>query len=189
MKIGILGGGISGLSIGRLLQKDYKIEILERASVYGGIARTREVEGVAYHTIGGHCFNSKHEEVLDFVFENILPKEEWHSIQRKAVIKLQGHDISYPIEYAIKQIHEFDADLALNITKDFLNAEDDQKYQNLEEWFRKKFGDTLAEKYFLPYNQKIWNRDPREMSPDWVEGKLPIPDKASFFQRLIGFSE
>jgi len=186
MKIGVLGAGISGLSFARLTHTEYDVELLESKNIHGGIARTRQVKDITYHTVGGHCFNSKYQEVLDFVFENILPRDKWHSIQRDAVIKLQGREVAYPIEYSIKQIFEFNPELAINITRDFLASEDSGSYNNLEEWFRAKFGDTLAENYFIPYNNKIWNRHPSEMSPAWVEGKLPIPDKLSFFKGLIG---
>lgn len=185
MKIGILGAGISGLSVAKMLVNNFEVEILERENEIGGIAKTKQVEGVAYHKIGGHCFNSKYPEVLNFVFENILKKEEWHLVDRNAVIKLEGQEIPYPIEFAIKQIHDFNPELAMEITKDFLNAEDKGEYTNLEDWFRQKFGNTLAELYFLPYNSKIWNRPANEMSPSWVEGKLPIPDKSSFFKGLL----
>lgn len=189
MKIGVLGAGISGLSIAKLLSATFQVEILERQATYGGIARTRQVEGVTYHPVGGHCFNSKYPEVLDFVFNTVLKQDEWHQVLRNAVIKLKGQEITYPIEFAIKQIHEFDPDLAIKITKDFLAADDDNIYVDLEDWFRKKFGDTLAEQYFIPYNTKIWNRSPKDMSPVWVEGKLPIPDKKSFFKGLINNEE
>jgi protoporphyrinogen oxidase len=185
MKIGVLGAGISGLSIGRLLMQDFEIELLERSPIHGGIARTQQAEGVTYHPVGGHCFNSKYPDVLDFVFNEVLPKSEWHEILRKAVIKLKGQEVSYPIEYAVQQIYSFDPELAISITRDFLAANDDHVYDNLEDWFRKKFGDTLADEYFIPYNTKIWNRPPSEMSPGWVDGKLPIPDKNSFFKGLI----
>jgi protoporphyrinogen oxidase len=186
MRIGILGAGVSGLSIGRLLSKHFDVELLERNNINGGIARTRQVEGISYHPVGGHCFNSKYPDVLSFVFDTILPKSQWHKVTRDAVIKLRGHEVSYPIEYAIQQIFSFAPDMAIEITRDFLSAEDDNAYNNLEEWFRKKFGNTLAEQYFIPYNTKIWNRLPSEMSPVWVEGKLPIPNKKSFFKGLIG---
>lgn len=189
MKIGILGAGISGLSAARLLAKHFKVEVLERCPIHGGIARTREVEGAAYHVTGGHCFNSKYQDVLDFVFNEVMPQSEWHLVQRNANIKFYGHDLTYPIEYAIKQIHQFDLDTAINITRDFLAAKDDGSYRNLEEWFRKKFGDALADLYFIPYNTKIWNKSPKDMSPAWVEGKLPIPDKKSFFKGLISNEE
>jgi len=185
MKIGVLGAGISGLSFAKLAGNNFEVELLERNNIHGGIARTKSIEGITYHTIGGHCFNTKYKEVLDFVFDNVLTKDKWHVIQRNAVIKLKGQEVSYPIEYSIKQIFEFDPELAINITKDFLAANDIGAYLNLEDWFRKKFGDTLAEQYFIPYNNKIWNKHPSEMSPAWVEGKLPIPDKTSFFKGLI----
>lgn len=83
------------------------------------------------------------------------------------------------------EIAEFDSELAFNITKDFFCARyDDPK--NLEEWFLQKFGKTLARKYFLPYNKKIWHKDPAVMSYCWVEDKLPIPNKRDFFESLLG---
>ncbi|MDB5121065.1 MAG: nucleotidyl-sugar pyranose mutase [Sphingobacteriales bacterium] len=189
MKIGILGAGVSGLSIGKLLKEEHQIEILERKSFYGGIARTKTVNNISYHMIGGHCFNSKHKDVMDFVFNQILPENQWHKVTRDAVIRFKGHEVSYPIEFAIQEIFSFDSALALNITKDFLNAKDDNNYKNLEDWFRKKFGDTLSDEYFIPYNTKIWNKNPSEMNPSWVEGKLPIPDKMSFFEGLLETSK
>jgi protoporphyrinogen oxidase len=186
MKIGILGAGISGLSVGKLLQKNHQVELLEQDAIHGGIARTKDIGGIAYHTTGGHCFNSKYPEVLDFVFSEILPKNEWHNVRRNANIILNNMDIPYPIEFAVKEIFRNDPDLAIKITRDFLNVNDNGRYDDLESWFRKKFGDTLSECYFIPYNRKIWGREPSSMSPLWVEEKLPIPNKESFFQSLIG---
>lgn len=183
--VAILGAGISGLSIGKMLKKSLDVKIFEKGEHYGGIAKTKTVDEAAYHMIGGHCFNSKHQDVLDFVFNEVLAKENWHSIQRRANILFEGMDISYPIEFAVKEIHESNPDLAINITSDFLSTNDDKLYDNLEEWFRKKFGNTLAEKYFIPYNAKIWGKHPSKMSSSWVEGKLPIPNKESFFKGLI----
>jgi len=186
MKVGILGAGITGLSIAKMLIDRYSIEIIEEKSVPGGIARTRSVNGAAYHVVGGHCFNSKYKEVLDFVFNNVLSKDQWNRITRKSSICLKNHEIEYPIEFSVKQIYNFDKELAIKITADFLKANDNGIYSNLEEWFRKKFGNTLAEEYFIPYNTKIWNKKPKNMDYKWVEDKLPIPDKYSFFEGLIG---
>jgi len=185
MKIGILGAGISGLAIGRMLNDFFDVQILEKDCIHGGIARTRDIDGIAYHLTGGHCFNSKHNEVLDFVFNKVLSKEDWNKIERKAMIKFKSSEISYPIEFSVKEIYSLDKELAINIVDDFLNCKDDGCYQNLEDWFRKKFGNTLSEEYFIPYNRKIWNKDPKNMSPLWVEGKLPIPNKESFIESLL----
>jgi protoporphyrinogen oxidase len=185
VKVGILGAGITGLSIGRLLNKQFEVEVLEKDAHCGGIARTKEVSGIAYHVVGGHCFNSKYPEVMDFVFNEILPEEKWHKVKRNSAIRFKDQDIGYPIEFSVGQIYKFNKDLAIKIASDFLGSNDNLTYTNLEEWFRKKFGNTLAEEYFIPYNTKIWNKEPKEMSPSWVEDKLPIPDKYSFFESLI----
>lgn len=184
MKIGIIGSGISGLSIARLLSNENEVTVLEKKSNCGGIARTLSVNDISYHVTGGHCFNSKYKEVLDFVF-NLMPEDQWHKIERKAYIKLNNYEVSYPIEFSIKQILKFDENLAIKMIGDFLSTNEDDNYLNLEDWFRKKFGDTLAEEYFIPYNKKIWNKNPIDMDPIWVKDKLPIPDKLSFIRSLI----
>ncbi len=184
MKIGIIGGGISGLSVGKLLKDKFDIEILESKNRIGGIAHAKNIDGVAYHTIGGHCFNSKYDEVLNFVFNDILHKEDWHKVTRRAKIFFEGHYIDYPIEYSVKEIAKFDVELAINIVNDFF-APNIKSVTNLEDWFIAKFGKTLAEKYFIPYNNKIWGTHPRNMNPLWVDGKLPIPNKSEFTKGLF----
>ena len=184
MKILILGAGITGLSIGKLLHNKADVTILEKEPVIGGIARTRTVNGVAYHTVGGHCFNSKYPEVLDFVF-SLLPKENWHLIQRLSMIDMGKYEVPYPIEFSVKEIFHHEPELAYRITADFLTANDDKNYENLEDWFRKKFGNALCDRYFIPYNTKIWGKNPREMDYQWVQDKLPLPDKQAFFKSLV----
>lgn len=185
MNIGILGGGISGLSIAQLLRNYFNVEVLEKQRLPGGIARTKQVQGMTYHLVGGHCFNSKFPEVLDFVFGKILPLTEWRKIQRKSKIQFHSKEISYPIEFAVKEIYQFDKDLALKIMADFLNAQNNQPSDNLQDWFINKFGETLAQEYFIPYNSKIWNKDPAMMSSLWVEDKLPIPNKYDFLENIF----
>ena len=49
-------------------------------------------------------------------------------------------------------------------------------YLNFEEFLVGNFGETLYQIYFKPYNQKIWRTDLAEISLEWLEGKLPMPD-------------
>lgn len=184
MKICIIGAGITGLTSGKLLSKKYDVTIYEKENQIGGIARTKSVNGITYHTVGGHCLNSKNKEVMDFIFNEVLEKQDWHHVQRDAKINLDNNFISYPIEFSIKEIAKFDKNLAFNITKDFLSSTD-VSVENLEDWFKSKFGETLADKYFIPYNRKIWQMEPSQMSYSWIEGKLPLPNKKDFFDALI----
>lgn len=46
---------------------------------------------------------------------------------------------------------------------------------NFEEFLKARFGHTLYELYFRPYNEKIWRRSLSDVPLDWLEGKLPMP--------------
>ncbi len=188
MKIGVIGAGISGMSIARLLKDDFEVEVLEKFNVVGGIARTKDIDGKPYHVNGGHCFNSKFDDVLDFVFDTVLDKNQWNFIPRKAEVFFKNHWINYPIEFSIKEIDNFDTNLAFKITSEMFNASY-EKGNNLEEWFINHFGTTLAKEYFIPYNTKIWGIAPKNMDNVWIEDekqmKLPVPTKESFYKSLI----
>ena len=83
-KIAIIGAGISGLAAGKLLSKNFDITIFEKKNHIGGIARTKDIDGVAYHLVGGHCFNSKNKSVMNFVFNEVLPKKKMAFSRKKS---------------------------------------------------------------------------------------------------------
>ena len=49
---------------------------------------------------------------------------------------------------------------------------------NFEEFLKYRFGETLYELYFKPYNEKVWRRDLKYVPLSWLEGKLPMPTVA-----------
>jgi len=184
-KICVIGAGISGLSIARLLNESAFVEVLEKDSVPGGIAKTQVFNDVAYHLVGGHCFNSKDKSVSDFVFNKIMSKNLWHKIERNSNVLFGDMNIKYPIEYSIRQIYEYDKDKAIRILSEIIQTKAPTSKMALDEWFRCKFGNTLAEEYFIPYNKKIWQTDLSSVASDWVKDKLPTPNVYDIFDSLF----
>lgn len=188
MKIAVIGSGVSGMSFAQLCKREQlaDVVIFETKKSHGGLARVENINGYPYHLTGGHCFNSKHQDVLDFVFNEILSIDKWNLVERKSNIIFQGHSVPYPIEYSIKHIAEFNPELATNIVKDFITAQQSIKIsENLHDWFINNFGYSLANEYLIPYNTKIWGRDISSMSPNWVSDKLPMPNIDSFIMGLL----
>ena len=56
-----------------------------------------------------------------------------------------------------------------------LELEGQPRGNNFEEFLRNRFGETLFNLYFGPYNRKVWKCDLTKVSLDWLEGKLPMP--------------
>lgn len=175
-KVAIIGAGISGLSVACLLSGTSQVVIFEKESTPGGLVRCRKVNGSLFHTCGGHVFNSKRQDVLDWFWNKFHKEDEFLKAERNSVVFMgDGLEIPYPIE---NHIYLFDEFTQRRIIKDFVFiGKQDAMYlpQNFEEFLIKKFGNTLYEIYFKPYNEKIWRRDLTQVPLSWLEGKLPMP--------------
>lgn len=181
-KIAIIGAGISGLTVGRLLKGSADVTLFEREATAGGLVRCRRVEDSLFHTCGGHVFNSKRQEVIKWFWEQFDKEEEFVNADRNSVIYLDGKDgthnvIPYPIENHAYLLSpdtqkEFIRDL---ITLSGKRLAGEIHPSNFEEFLKKQFGDTLYRIYFQPYNKKVWRRELKNVPLTWLEGKLPMP--------------
>jgi protoporphyrinogen oxidase len=98
MKIAIIGAGISGLSIGQMLNIDHKVEIYEKSEKPGGLLTCERVKDNLFHLVGGHVFNSKNKKVLEWFWDFFDKDLEFISAKRNAKILLEDEFLNYPIE-------------------------------------------------------------------------------------------
>lgn len=185
-KIAIIGAGISGLTCAHLLKEKYEVTIYEKDSTPGGLIKCRRVGGNLFHTCGGHVFNSKCQDVLDWFWSKFHRDEEFTKADRNACVfmdkgqnSLLYTDIPYPIENHMylfdestqKAFHE-DLDEIDNIKGVDAKFTD---YESFGDFLRWRFGKTLYAMYFEPYNKKVWRRNLENVPMSWMEGKLPMP--------------
>ncbi len=174
-RIAIIGAGISGLTVARMLQPDFDVTIYESEEKAGGLVRCERINGSLFHICGGHVFNTKHQEVLNWFWQYFDKENEFILAQRNSSIFMpSGQNIPYPIE---NYIYLLPKDLQEAIIRDLLQLSrtGQNTYDNFEEFLQKRFGDTLYHLYFKPYNEKIWRRSLQSVPIDWLEGKLPMP--------------
>lgn len=182
MKIGILGAGVSGLTAARRLQeKGYEVAVYEKENKPGGLARSRIVNGYVYDPHGGHIFNSKNAQIVDWVF-SLLPKDNWQFRVRNAKILFGNKYISYPFELSLC---ELDTDDAVECAYDFLMAQQGPVPDNYRDWLVWNFGNGIAERYMLPYNRKIWAYPLEDMETHWMVGKMPLPTKKAILRSIL----
>lgn len=185
-EIAVIGAGISGLSIARMLQeKGARVTVYEKESTPGGLVRCERVNGILYHCVGGHVFNSRNPQVLDWFWKQ-CKKEDFRLATRHAVVSLaDGSLVDYPIENHLYQMPD---ELRDRVLEDLLNivTKGYPEADNFDDFLRNRFGETLYTEYFAPYNRKIWRRSLRNVSLSWLEGKLPMPTVKEILAANIG---
>lgn len=180
MKIGILGGGLTGLTIASQLKNDF--EILEKNSDCGGLCRSLKEDGFTFDYGGAHIIYSKDQSSVDFMLNSL--KDNWHQGRRDNKIYYKGHFVKYPFENGLSDLPKEDN---FECLYHYLKN-DYPPPSNFREWIYFTFGKGIAEKYLLPYNEKVWNTDPAEMSLHWVDGRVPKPPLEDVIKSAIGIS-
>lgn len=174
-KIAIIGAGVSGLTAAQILKNKAEIVVFEKESKAGGLIRCERVNGSLFHTCGGHVFNTKNQQVLDWFWEQFDKDTEFHKTDRNSVIFLpNGQHIPYPIENFAYLLEE---SLQKTFIQDLLAISKSSALhiENFRDFLKHRFGDTLYNLYFEPYNKKVWRRSLADVPIDWLAGKLPMP--------------
>lgn len=177
--VAVIGTGITGLSAAHLLKNRYKVTLFEKADKPGGLIRCDRVNDNLFHRVGGHVFNSRNKEVLDWFWGFFDRDKEFLKANRNAKILLRGQLLGYPIENYLFQLDRKTVDaiiadlLAIAQSGEQKSPED---YEHFEAFLIGNFGPTLYELYFNPYNRKIWNTDLTKVPLAWLDGKLPMPN-------------
>ncbi len=177
----VLGAGLSGLSIGYLLKKKgfEKFIILEKDTTTGGLCRSFNYNGHIYD-IGGHILFSKNAELLEEMIDVLGDNKE--KFYRNNAVWYKGQFVKYPFEngMGILPIEE-----RYEILISYLQNGFKKKPSNFGEWMYYTFGKGLTDKYLMPYNKKIWKRDPYKMDMTWVE-RVPKPPVEDMVKAALG---
>ncbi len=162
----IIGAGPAGLSLS--MAYDGSSRILERAGEVGGLCRSVSFGGAVFD-LGGHSFHSPHPEVMDLVED--LMAGHWSGQRRDARVHFQGELIDYPFQNSIDQIADpiVAADCRRGAPTSTAAAD---AATNLEDWIQGRFGEGVARHFMLPYNRKLWARDLRRVSCEWVSERI-----------------
>ncbi|MEM7674043.1 MAG: NAD(P)-binding protein [Verrucomicrobiota bacterium] len=173
--IAVIGGGISGVSVARMLTdgSESQVVIYEKESTLGGLIRCKRTADCLYHLLGGHVFNTKTPAVKEW-FEQQFILNDFAWKERNAKISIDEKTVGYPIENHLYQMDEgFQSKVVRELLQ--LSATDQGEFTSFGDFLIKRFGKSLCERYFFPYNHKIWGMDLAEIPVSWLEGKLPMP--------------
>jgi len=179
MKVGILGGGLAGVSLAYFLQEaGHAAEVLEKEAECGGLCRSFSKNGFSYD-LGGHIIFSKDKEILDLMIGMLGDNAKKHYRNNK--IWYKGRYVKYPFENGLSALDK--KEILECVFSFIINRH--PKPKNFKEWIYHTFGDGLADKYLIPYNEKIWNCKAETMGLEWVE-RVPKPPVMDVIKSALG---
>ena len=186
----ILGGGLSGITLARLLhEKGEEILVLEAEPVYGGLCRSATEEGFTFDTGGSHIIFSRDNDVLAFMRRMIEENEQRN--KRNTKIFYKGRLVTYPFENGLYELPEEDRLACISGFVQNLIAVEKGSVpppENFRDWIYYTFGEGIAECYLVPYNEKIWKFPTEQMSLHWVDGRIPRPPVIDIIKSAIGIA-
>jgi protoporphyrinogen oxidase len=184
----ILGGGLSGITLARILHgRGEDVFVLEAEQGIGGLCRSRSEAGFCFDTGGSHIIFSRDREVLEFML-SVLGENREERV-RNTKIFYKDRYVKYPFENGLSDLPKEDCYFCLfEFIKTLIAAEKGElpPIVTFADWITSTFGKGIADCYLLPYNHKIWNFPPEQMSPHWVEGRVPRPPVDDIIKSAVG---
>ena len=177
-KIGILGGGLTGLVLGSSIKK-VAIEILEKEKECGGLCRSFRYKGYTVDKGGAHIIYSKNKDIINYVKK--LLSYNLQKNRRNNKVYYKGILVKYPFENGIGDLPPKERFKCLY---HFLNNKY-PKPKNFKEWLYYNFGKEIADIYLIPYNKKIWKFNLEKMSLCWA-GRVPKPPIEDILKSACG---
>lgn len=166
----IIGAGITGLSYA-MFKKDDDYVILEKEKEIGGYCRTTKRNGFVWD-FSGHFFHFRNETIKNLILDG-MDREKMVSVVKETKIKYKDILVDYPFQ---KNIHQLPKEELLDCLYDLFTIVSTE-YNNFQEMLYCKFGKSIAEKFLIPYNEKLYACHLNTLDKNAMGRFFPFADK------------
>lgn len=170
MKIGILGAGLTGCALARLLvDRGHLVILLEKNDRIGGLCISERSEnGLLYEPYGARTFHTSDNQVKMFA----LRYSPFNGYQHRKGIIIEETLLPFPISRnAIALLPS-----ASKIMQELEVRPKEIDRSNFETACISLFGPTLYAYFISNYTQRMWGIVPKQLSSHWVSKRLVLRD-------------
>jgi protoporphyrinogen oxidase len=178
----IIGAGLAGLSAGYHLGGIDHI-IVEADSVVGGLCKSFQLDGFHFDCTG-HLIHFRTPEGRKIITGLVGDKIREH--QRKAAIYLEGLFTDYPFQANTYGLPPEVVKECLLGFMETLTHKHKARINNFHDWIYDTFGEGIAKYFMVPYNEKLWQHDLRDIALDWVNWSIPKPNLEDVINGALG---
>ncbi len=166
----IIGAGISGIAYAAATKNDYLI--VEQSDSIGGYCKTINKDGFIWD-YSGHFFHFQRQEIKDYVMKN-LSEEDILKVFKFTQIYYKGRFIDYPFQM---NIHQLEKEEFIDCLYDLFAEKGDAAVDSFKMMLYAKFGKSIAEKFLIPYNEKLYAVDLNQLDVDAMGRFFPYANK------------
>ncbi|MDD5614511.1 MAG: FAD-dependent oxidoreductase [Candidatus Omnitrophica bacterium] len=166
----IVGAGITGLVLGHeLLKNGYRVTILEKEAVIGGLIKTFNYNGNGFD-IGPHRIYSSDSKVQDYLYQVL--GEDLIKIERKSFIYSKGRYFNWPLLFrevfklSFKEKMLILRDLVFNITRQHKTQIDFAGY------IKNNYGETIYKIFFHDLVAKFLSLPASDIHWSWAKSGI-----------------
>ena len=177
----IVGGGASGLAYANFLEGDDYL-VLEADSELGGYCKTVVQDGFVWD-YSGHFFHFKNPDIERYLLDR-MPADEVCSIQKLSKIVFGGTRIDFPFQ---KNIHQLPQQDFIDCLYDLFFKEEAYgtgKPAHFEEMLYRKFGKGIAERFLIPYNEKLYACSLKKLDVDAMGRFFPFAETTDIIRNF-----
>ncbi|HVU03295.1 MAG TPA: NAD(P)-binding protein [Polyangiaceae bacterium] len=189
----IVGAGISGLATAAAL-RDEDYLVLEADSEIGGYCKTIRKDGFVWD-YSGHFFHFKHPEIEQWLRDR-MPGQRIRTVQKKSFVRYGDGMVDFPFQKNIHQLPKEDfidclhdlyfarAPKELLGTSGAGGAGERPPETNFKEMLYGRFGRSIAEKFLIPYNEKLYACDLATLDRDAMGRFFPHADLTDIVRNM-----
>lgn len=172
----IIGAGVSGLAYANFTKNEYLV--LEQDNHSGGLCNTIFQDGFIWD-YSGHFFHFQDPHIAQFISERI-DQSQLVKVNKHTQIRYKNRLIDFPFQKNIHQLplHEF-----IDCLCDLFDKEDKQQ-NTFKGMLYAKFGKSIADKFLIPYNSKLYAIDLDNLDADAMGRFFPYADKEEIIRNF-----
>jgi protoporphyrinogen oxidase len=170
----VVGAGVSGLAFANFIDSDDYL-ILEADTEIGGYCKTIRKAGFVWD-YSGHFFHFKHKALEQYLLDR-MPPDEVKVVEKNSQILFKHQLVDFPFQKNIHQLPQedfIDCLYALYFKDEEFGA--GAKAENFEQMLVQKFGRGIAERFLIPYNEKLYACSLTELDVDAMGRFFPYAD-------------
>jgi len=180
----VIGAGITGLATAAALGPNADVVVLEADSEVGGYCKTIKKEGFVWD-YSGHFFHFKNPDIEAWLKAR-MPGQDVRSVAKRSFISYAGRQIDFPFQ---KNIHQLPQAEFIECLYDLYfartpGAERPVLEDNFKQMLYARFGRSIAEKFLIPYNEKLYATDLSTLDKDAMGRFFPHADLTDIVRNM-----